>query len=594
MRSANGPDGATAGEALLRARRLLFCTLVGATLVALIGLAQVACSPLASPLRQAALLLPFAVVLPWIVIGFWNAVIGLALMRWARDPVAAVNPLAANVRGDEPITASTAILFCIRNEAPGPLIPPLEAMMSGLVAAGAADHFHVYVLSDTTDPQIAPDEAALCRALAARFAGRIALSYRQRDNNQGFKAGNIWDFCERRGEHHDLAITLDADSIMPASAILRMVRIMQSAPQLGILQGLVIGVPTQIAFARIFQFGMRLGMRSYTLGSAWWQGDCGPYWGHNAALRLRPFREHCELPVLEGDGPLSGFVLSHDQLEAVLMRRGGYEVRVLPEETLGFEQNPPTLIEFMQRDLRWCQGNLQYARLLALPGLRSISRCQLVLAMLMFLSSPAWVMLFVATTTFTVLARDPSKVFRADAGKVLFVIMLVMWLAPKMATMIDVLARRDLRRSFGGTLRFLTSAAVEFVFSLLLVPILWVEHTRFLGGLLAGRSTGWPAQTRAAHALSWSLAVRRLWPQSLLGIGYLGGLAATAPAAIPYASVVAAGLALAVPLAVLTALPSLGRLLVRWGIGRLPEESASPDAAPPLEAPGPARSLQPS
>jgi membrane glycosyltransferase len=599
MRAFGGPDEATAGEALLRGRRLLFGALFGATMAALLWLGAVACSPLHSPLRQAVLLVPFAAALPAMVVGFWNAIIGLAIMRWARDPVAAVNPTANMARGDEPITASTAILLCIRNEASGPLTVSLQAMMSGLFDAGVADHFHVYVLSDTTDPLIAAEEETGCGALATTFAGRMALTYRRREHNVGFKAGNILDFCDRWGERHDLAITLDADSVMPASAILRMVRIMQAAPGLGILQGLVIGLPTQSAFARLFQFGMRLGMRSYTFGGAWWQGDCGPYWGHNAVLRLKPFAAHCRLPVLEGEGPLSGCVLSHDQLEAALMRRGGCEVRVLPEETLGFEQNPPTLMEFIRRDLRWCQGNLQYVRLLALPGLRPISRAQLALAISMFVGSPGWMASFVAITAFVMLARDPGKVLRADAAGLLFALILLMLQAPKIATMIDILARRNLRRAFGGTLRFLASAVIEFGFSLLLLPILWFEHTRFMVGLLLGRSLGWPPQTREVHALPWRLAVRRLWPQTLLGIGVLSALAVLAPTAIPYASVMAGGLALAIPLAVSTALPGLGRGLVRTGIGRLPEEtgfSEGPNGvmADARAASGPVQRLQPS
>ena len=598
MRAFGGPDEAAAGEALLR-RRLLFGTLFGVTMAALLWLGAVACSPLHSPIRQAALLVPFAAVLPALVVGFWNAIIGLAIMRLARDPTVAINPAAGRVRGDEPITVSTAILLCIRNEAPGPLMVTLHAMMSGLFDAGVADRFHVYVLSDTTDPLIASDEEAGCGALATTFAGRMALTYRRREDNVGFKAGNIRDFCDRWGERHDFAITLDADSVMPASAILRMVRIMQAAPRLGILQGLVIGSPTWSAFARLFQFGMRLAMRSYTLGGAWWQGDCGPYWGHNAVLRLEPFRTHCELPILKGAGPLAGCVLSHDQLEAVLMRRGGYEVRVLPEETLGFEQNPPTLMEFMRRDLRWCQGNLQYTRLLALRGLRPISRAQLTLAISMFVGSPGWMALFIAITAFVMRARDPGQVLRADAAGPLLALVLLMLQAPKIATMIDVLARRDLRRAFGGTPRFLASAAIEFGFSLLLLPILWVEHTRFMAGLLFGRSLGWPPQTRAVHALPWRLAVRRLWPQTVLGIGVLSALAVLAPAAIAYASIMAAGLALAIPLAVITALPAVGRGLVQFGIGRLPEETGFSEelsgVVPEMPAAsGPVRRLQPS
>ncbi len=96
-------------------------------------------------------------------------------------------------------------------------------------------------------------------------------------------------------------LPLDADSLMDGATIVRLVRIMQAHPKLGILQSLVVGLPSQSAFARLFQFGMRQGMRPYTMGSAWWAGDCGPFWGHNAMVRIAPFAEHCHLPILPGN-----------------------------------------------------------------------------------------------------------------------------------------------------------------------------------------------------------------------------------------------------------------------------------------------------
>ena len=210
------------------------------------------------------------------------------------------------------------------------------------------------------------------------------MTYRRREANTGFKAGNIRDFLDRWGDDHDFMVTLDADSFMPASAILRMVGIIERDPTLGILQSLVIGMPSTSAFTRLFQFGMRLGMRSWTIGSAWWQADCGPYWGHNAVIRVAPFKRHCAIPPLPGRGILRGEVLSHDQIEAALMRRAGFDVRVLPDEDLGWEENPPTLVEYIRRDLRWLQGTLQYVFFIGRPGLKIVSRFQLVFAMLMF------------------------------------------------------------------------------------------------------------------------------------------------------------------------------------------------------------------
>jgi membrane glycosyltransferase len=566
----------TAAGTSLAVRRALFAVLVALTMAVMLWLMGQALSAGGFGVIDAIILALFGLTLPWTVIGFWNAVIGFLIMRFARDPVAAVTPVAARIRGDEPVTAATAILMCIRNEEPGRVIRNIEPLMAELVAAGAADCFHVYVLSDTSRPDIAKLEEEQFGALAARWRDRLPLVYRRREINAGFKAGNIREFCDRWGDRHKLAVVLDTDSLMPGAAVLRLVRIMQAEPRLGILQSLVIGLPSTSAFARLFQFGMRLSMRSYTIGSAWWQGDCGPYWGHNAVLRLAPFIAHCRLPVLSNDGAFGGHVLSHDQVEATLMRRAGYEVRVLPEEDLGWEENPPTLIEFIRRDLRWCQGNMQYWHFLPWPGLKPVSRYQLAFAILMFLGSPAWIGMLVLGTLIAAFATIPADVIHANFGLAVLVLVLLMWFSPKITTAIDVLLRPDERQAFGGTPIFLASMAVEAVFSLLLCPIMWFGHTMFLTKLLFGRTIGWIGQVRDDHAVPVALAARNFWPHTALGWMVIGMLAATQPSAIPYALLIAGGLALSIPLAVITARPALGNAFTRIGLGRLPEETAPP------------------
>jgi membrane glycosyltransferase len=580
------PDVAMAApRASLAGRQALFFALVAVMMAALMWLMAAALSVNGLSGFDIALLVMFAITLPWSVIGFWNASIGFLIMRFARNPTAVVFPAAARIRGDEPITVATALVICIRNEVPERVIRNLKPMMSALVAAGVGDKFHVYVLSDTSDAEIAADEAKKITEFGAAWDGLIGLTYRRRETNTGFKAGNIRDFCERWGHLYELAVTLDADSFMTAEAVLRLVRVMQANPRIGIIQGLVVGMPSTSAFARIFQFGMRLGMRSYTIGGAWWQGDCGPYWGHNAAVRLKPFIAHCHIPPLPYGGPLGGHVLSHDQVEAVLMRRAGYEVQVLPEEDLGWEENPPTLIEFIRRDLRWCQGTLQYWHFLFKPGIPPVSRYQLAFAVLMFLGSPAWMGLLVIGTIAVARADSPAAFIRADYGTALFLVVLVMWFAPKIATVIDVLTRANLRRAFGGGFRFVANVATETVFFLMLSPIMWFGHTVFLTGLLFGKTIGWIGQTRDDHAVPWSVALRQLWPQTLLGLASIGLLAVTHPSAIPYALFIAGGLALSVPLAVFTALPRVGRTFARIGVGRLPEETAPPPALRALNLP---------
>jgi membrane glycosyltransferase len=579
-------------------RRALFAFLFAATMIGSLALAALALSPGGLSAVDFVLLLLFAITLPWMVAGLWNAVIGLLIMRFANDPIAAVVPDVALVRGDEPVVGSTAIVMCIRNEVPERIVRNLEPMLSGLDASGFGDCFHLYVLSDTNDPSVARVEEVRINELAARWRDRVAITYRRRTANIGYKAGNIRDFCDRWGGNHEIAVTLDADSFMTADAILRLVRLMQANPRLGILQGLVVGLPSTSAFARIFQFGMRLGMRSYTIGSAWWQGDCGPYWGHNAALRLAPFIAHCALPALPKGVAQDRHILSHDQIEAALMRASGFEVRVLPQEDLGWEENPPTLLEFIRRDLRWCQGNMQYWRFLLMPGLMPVSRYQLALAILMFIGSPAWMAMLVFATASIAFADSPADFIRGDFGTALFAWVLVMWFSPKIASAIDVFLRPEQRRHFGGTVRFAANYCIETIYSVVLCPILWLGHTIFLAGLVFGREIGWIGQTRDDHKVPFLLALRSLWPHTLLGAVVLSVLAMTEPSAILYVIFLAGGPAVAVPFAMISAWPGVGTFSVRIGIGRLPEETDPPNelralALPAMENRTPVHSLSP-
>lgn len=524
-----------------------------------------------------AMLVCFALTLPWTTIGFWNAAIGFAVMLGARNPAALVAPyLRRHVDAHAAITTSTALLICIRNEDSARLRRNLDFMLDGLIASGESNHFHFYMLSDSDRADTISQEQQLVAELTERFGTALAVTYRRREQRSGYKAGNIRDFCERWGAQHHFAIVLDADSVMTPAAMLRLVRIMQNEPQLGILQTLVTGLPSSSPFARVFQFGMRLGMRSYTLGAAAWQGDCGPYWGHNAILRLAPFIESCDLPLLPGSPPLGGHVLSHDQVEAVLMRRAGYEVRVLPDEDGSWEENPPTLLEFIRRDLRWCQGNMQYFKLLTLPRLLPISRSQLGLAIAMYLGSPAWL-------AFMLLGLIRNQPFRIDLGLLLLAVTLTMTFAPKLATLADVLLRPKLRRAYGGLLRILPSVLLEFLFSTLIAPISAVAVTVFLLGLPFGREIGWSAQQRDGHSVSFRAAFTVLWPQTLIGLLLGGWLWHVAPGAILFWFTFPLGLICAVPTAMFTAHPSFGRLLASTGICRIPEE-AQADAEPATTA----------
>jgi membrane glycosyltransferase len=476
-------------------------------------------------------------------------------------------------------------LVCVRNEDAARLARNLAVLCEGLLASGAAERFHLYVLSDTNRPEIAAAEERVVAAAQVQHGRDIPIVYRRRQSNPGYKAGNIRDFCERWGDRHDFAIVLDADSVMSGPAMLRLVRIMQANPQLGIVQTLVTGMPTTSAFARIFQFGMRLGLRSYTLGGALWQADCGPYWGHNAILRLAPFKAHCHLPILPGKPPLGGHILSHDQVEAVLMRKAGYEVRVLPDEEGSWEENPPTLPEFIRRDLRWCQGNMQYWRLLGVRGLRPISRVQLMLAIVMYLGAPGWLS-FVALSLWRSFIAPPDFVlFRADLGISLFAIMMAFTFAPKLATILDVATRRSYRRAYGGSIRFALGFAAETLFTTLLAPIMAVAETTFLIALLLGRTVGWTAQQRDDHGVPFGFALKKLWPQTLAGFGLMLYFSTVLPGAFWISFPFWGPMLGAIPFAMLSTHAGLGRALGQIGLCRIPEETHVPPAMAALRLP---------
>ncbi|WP_449255949.1 glucans biosynthesis glucosyltransferase MdoH [Bosea sp. (in: a-proteobacteria)] len=574
------PFGATpAGlqsAATLRNRRLLVLALNLGTLAALAaGLARLLGLGGWSGV-DLAVFIAFLVAAPWSVLGFWNAAIGLWLLHGRRDGLAEAAPFAAAGSRPAPLMLRTAVLLTLRNEDPERAFSRIRAVKDSLDATGEGVWFDYFVLSDTSDPAAAAAEERLAADWAREIGEPARSTYRRRPDNAGFKAGNIRDFCEHWGDRYELMLPLDADSVMAGDAVVALVRIMQAHPRLGILQSLVVGMPSRSAFARIFQFGMRHGMRPYTLGAAWWAGDCGPFWGHNALVRIAPFREHCRLPVLPGGPPLGGAVMSHDQVEAVLMRRAGYEVRVLPVEGGSWEENPPTMLDFAQRDLRWCLGNLQYLRLLGLPGLRPTSRYQLAWAILMFLGLPAWT-LMVALLPFKVLEDRALADYPAAFAAGLYGLFLAMQIAPKLAGFADTLLSRGGAARYGGGRLFLASAALEIACGFLQGAATGLRTTLFMVGLAFGRARiGWNGQARDVHALSLATALAGLWPHLLFGLFLFASLAWLSPAVLLWSLPVTAGYLLAIPFALLTALPSAGAWLARRGLCGTPEERAPP------------------
>jgi membrane glycosyltransferase len=578
------PTGLQSIAELTWRRRVVFA-LNGASYLLMLGVAARIMSAGGWTWVDIVMFVCFAIGTPWTVLGFWNALIGLMLLHFRRCAMAQVAPFAA--AGDEniPLDIKTAIFMTVRNEDPVRAMLRLKIIKASVDASGEGRAFSYFVLSDTDDPAIAEREQQTFDAWKAGDPDRDRLYYRRRSLNTGFKAGNVRDFASRWGSDYTLMLPLDADSLMSGDQIVRLARMMQAHPKIGILQSLVVGMPSASGFARIFQFGMRHGMRSYTMGQAWWVGDCGPFWGHNALVRIKPFHEECQLPILPGKPPLGGHVLSHDQVEATLMRRAGYEVRVLPEERGSWEENPPTMLEFARRDVRWCQGNMQYVKLLTLPGLYPMSRFQLVWAILMFVGIPAWTLMIALLPVAAWQSRAVAH-FPATLAKGLYITFFAMYLMPKIAGLIDAMLTRGGVARYGGWLRFICGAAVELSFSFLQGAVSTIRTTVFMLGLACGKTVVWGGQSRDAQRLSWEMAALNLWPQTLFGVLVCGALLAIAPPAFWWSLPLTAGYLLSIPFAVITADPRLGHALQTLGVCGIPEDFTPPPEIAKLQAAG--------
>ncbi|MCV6596135.1 MAG: glucans biosynthesis glucosyltransferase MdoH [Mangrovicoccus sp.] len=575
---APGPIISKPTPTFLRARRFVFFTLVFTTVAGLVwAMLHLMSYGGGITLIEWGMFLAYVATLPWLAIGFWNSVIGFVIDWLSKDPGSYVNPALAHGRSDAPIRSRTALVMAVRNEDVQESIRRFERIQLGLNRTAYADRFEFHLLSDTNGPAIAKAEEHAVDAWRARSPDAV-IHYRRREDNKGFKAGNIMEFLERCGEDYDYYLPLDADSLMGASAILRLVRVMEACPEIGILQGLIVGTPSRTFFTRAFQFGMRNGMRSYTLGSSWWQGDCAPYWGHNALIRTKAFRDNCHLPHIEGSGPLSGHILSHDQVEAVLMRRAGYEVRVLPVEDQSFEDNPPSLPDFIIRELRWCNGNFQYLRLPKLHGAPVVSQIQLWLSILMYAASPAWFLFLILTAVLASTGNQIGAVPPAQ-GLSLFAAIMAFNLMPKFMGLAQILVSREKSARYGGRLRVFAGGICEAIFGILIAPAVAFSVTIFIIGMCFGHRMRWNAQQRDLTRLGWGEAAKALWPQTLAGLVVLFTVGSASPWALLFAAPVVISLAGAVPLAVLSTNPSLGAWSRKIGLFDTPEDRAAAEIA---------------
>jgi len=495
---------------------------------------------------------------PWVGFCAANGLIGFGL-RLPRPPV----PPRPMIEGKLP---RTAIVVTVRNEDMLAVMPPVRRLLDGLDMAGAGDAFALFVLSDTNGPGAAEAEERVVASFRAGDRCPARIHYRHRPVNTGFKAGNVMEFLDNQASGHELMLILDADSDMTGTAVLRLIAAMREDPTLGIIQHLTVGLPAASAFPRLFQFGMRAGMRTWATALSWWQGDECVYWGHNAVIRIAPFREHGRLPWLPDGQP----ILSHDQIEAAMLRGAGWGIRLLPEEDGSYEANPPALPEFMRRELRWLAGNLEYRHLLKMPGLRPMGRWQLIQAILLFGCTPFYLVFLLASAWAA--ATDTTSPFPFRPALAATAIWAGALYAPKLLGYLEVLLSHAKRALYGGAGRVLTGIILETVFTLLLDAInVWAKTVATVR-ITLGMRARWTPQNRTGRGVSWSEAALLLWPQTVLGVMVFACFAHAGWTAVIWAVPFALGLVLAIPFCVITADPAFGAWLrtKRWAA--IPEE----------------------
>jgi membrane glycosyltransferase len=533
---------------------------------------------------EAVLLGLFVINFSWIALAFASGLLGFLSMMSRRQP-----PFGQDVT----LSTRTAVLMPIYNEAPSRVFAAVAAIAEDVRRTGHIAHFDFFLLSDTTQPDIWVAEERAFAALRTRLPDDVTLYYRHRPKNTARKAGNIADFVTRWGGAYEHMLVLDADSLMTGEAVVGLAAAMERDPAAGIIQSLPLIINRNTLFARVQQFAARIYGPVIAEGLRLWSARDGNYWGHNAIIRTRAFADHAGLPDLPGKPPFGGHILSHDFVEAALIRRAGWAVYMVPGLVGSYEESPPSLIDLAARDRRWCQGNLQHSRVIGAAGFHWATRQHFATGIMSYLASPFWLFQLVVGILLTLQAsfiRPEYFVgeftlfpawprFDAERSLQLFAWTMAILLAPKLFGLIVVLCNNRDRRASGGGITLVGSTLIEVIASALLAPIMMLVQCWAVFGILAGSDSGWQPQRRDDGSIPHRDIVRNHRWHVLLGL--VAGLSAflIAPSLFAWMSPTIIGLVFAVQISWASGKASIGLWLKRFGLLLTPEEASPPPIA---------------
>ncbi len=432
-----------------------------------------------------------------------------------------------------------ALLVPIYNETPSDVFGNAAAMWDELQNTGANHTFSLFILSDTQDPEIAEQELHAMASLQATFPEDAQLYYRRRSQNTDRKTGNLAEWIEGWGGASDAMLVLDADSLMTGNAILSLANEMANDPSAGLIQSAPSLFGAKTLFARMQQFSNVTYGRLLAEGLSLWTNREANYWGHNAIIRTAAFASCAGLPRLKSLRGKESLILSHDFVEAGLLRRAGWAVRFLPRIQGSYEETPATLVDFALRDRRWCQGNLQHLRILHAAGLHATSRFHMLHGAISYLLSPAW---FILLAFWALLsngenenvisyfsAANPTMPIWPHISNInsLFILLFMygMLLAPKIIGAAVIWATPNLRKSYGGGVQFLISVMIELVTSVIYAPILMIQQTVAVMRYFLGFSEGWNPQKRQGGEYPLSTLIKFHMIETVTGIALVVGMA---------------------------------------------------------------------
>jgi len=343
-------------------------------------------------------------------------------------------------------------------------------------------------------------------------------------------------------------------------------------------------------YARMQQFATRVYGPLFTAGLHFWQLGESHYWGHNAIIRMKPFIEHCALAPLPGKGAFAGSILSHDFVEAALMRRAGWGVWIAYDLPGSYEELPPNLLDELKRDRRWCHGNLMNFRLFLVKGMHPVHRAVFLTGVMSYLSAPLWFLFLVLSTALLAVNTlmepqyfmAPRQLYplwpqwHPDKAVALFSTTIVLLFLPKLLSIILIWAKGA--KEFGGKFKVTLSMLLEMLFSMLLAPVRMIFHTRFVLAAFLGWAATWNSPQRDDDSTPWSEAVKRHGPQTLLGFLWALLVVWLNPSFLWWLVPIVGSLMLSIPVSVISSRVGLGLKSRDESLFLIPEEYNPPQA----------------